>query len=126
MHSSLRSTVTIDYISGQRRPRSVCADAQADLGLCCPHMSEDTFLHDAASYQTLRVKCYTVNVLFSVFALLVTWLVHVSMEMLTVSTETRVLTHLCLVVSSTSLFLERFSLHLRAVFVCFLVLSLLT
>ena len=29
-------------------PRSDCADAQADLGFCCPHMPEDTFSHGAA------------------------------------------------------------------------------
>ena len=40
--------VTNDSVSGQRRPCSDCADAQADLGLSCPHMSEDTFSHDEA------------------------------------------------------------------------------
>ena len=32
------STVSNVFISGQRRPRSDCADAQSDLGLRCPHM----------------------------------------------------------------------------------------
>ena len=36
--------VSNDSVSyGQRRPWSACADAQADLGLRCPHMPEDTF-----------------------------------------------------------------------------------
>ena len=38
-----------DYVSGQQRPWSDCADAQADLGLGCPHMIEDTFSHSAAN-----------------------------------------------------------------------------
>ena len=37
-----------DSVSGQARPLLDCADAQADLGLCCPHMLEDTFSHGAA------------------------------------------------------------------------------
>ena len=35
-------------IFGQQRPWSDCADAQADLGLRCPHMPEYTFSHDEA------------------------------------------------------------------------------
>ena len=35
-------------ISGQRRPWSDCADAQADLGLRCPYMPDDTFSHGEA------------------------------------------------------------------------------
>ena len=30
------TTVSIDSVSGQRRPRSACANAQADQGLRCP------------------------------------------------------------------------------------------
>ena len=30
------------------KPWSVCADAQADLGLRCPYMPKDTFMHEAA------------------------------------------------------------------------------
>ena len=32
-----------DSVSGQWRPWSDCAAAQADLGLCCPRMPQDTF-----------------------------------------------------------------------------------
>ena len=35
--------VADDSVCGQRRPWFDWADAQADLGLCCPHMPEDTF-----------------------------------------------------------------------------------
>ena len=27
-----------------------CVDAEANLGLCCPHMSEETFSHSAAQF----------------------------------------------------------------------------
>ena len=39
------SVVLYDFVSGQRRLRLDCLDVQADLGLHCPHMPEDTFLH---------------------------------------------------------------------------------
>ena len=35
-------------VSRQWRPRSDCASAQSDLGLHCPYMPEDMFLHDMA------------------------------------------------------------------------------
>ena len=38
-----------DSVSGQRRPWSDCADAQAVLGLRCPHMPEDTCSRGAAN-----------------------------------------------------------------------------
>ena len=44
----IHSVVSSDSVSGQQRPRSDCADAQSDLGLRCPHMLEDSFLHGAA------------------------------------------------------------------------------
>ena len=45
IRSSLKhSIVSNDSVSGQRRPWSDCADAQADLGHCCSHMLEDTYL----------------------------------------------------------------------------------
>ena len=44
----IHSIVSSDSISGQRRPRLHCADAQADLGLRCPRMSEVTFLRGVA------------------------------------------------------------------------------
>ena len=34
-----------DSVSRQQRPWSDCADAQADLGVRCLHMPDDTFLH---------------------------------------------------------------------------------
>ena len=37
------SIVFNDSVSWQRRSWSDCADTQADLGLRCPHMPEDTF-----------------------------------------------------------------------------------
>ena len=33
------STISIDSVSGQRRPRSACAYAQADQGLRCPQIA---------------------------------------------------------------------------------------
>ena len=44
----LHSVVSNDSVSGQGVPRSDCADAQADLGLHCPHMPKDTFSFGAA------------------------------------------------------------------------------
>ena len=43
------SVVSNDSVRVQRRPGSDCADAQADLGLRCPQMPEDTFSHGAAN-----------------------------------------------------------------------------
>ena len=37
--------VSNDCVSGQWMPWSDCADALADLGLRCPHLPEDMFLH---------------------------------------------------------------------------------
>ena len=45
----IHSVVSDDFVSGQWRPWSDCADAQADLGLRCPHMPDDTFLLGAAN-----------------------------------------------------------------------------
>ena len=42
------SIVSKNSVSGQRSPRSDCADAQSDLGLRCPHMPGDTFSHVTA------------------------------------------------------------------------------
>ena len=39
----IHSIVSNDSVSGLRRPWSDCADAQADLGLRCLHMLNDTF-----------------------------------------------------------------------------------
>ena len=39
----IHPVVSNDSVGGHRRPWSDCADAQADLGLCCPHLPEDTF-----------------------------------------------------------------------------------
>ena len=37
-YTLIYSTLSNDSVSGQRRPRSDCADAQSDLGLRCPHL----------------------------------------------------------------------------------------
>ena len=42
--------ISMDSVCGQQRPRSDCADAQADLGFHYPHMPEDTFLHGMAHF----------------------------------------------------------------------------
>ena len=42
-YSFLRYIDSNDSVSGQWRSWSDCADAQADLGLPCPHMPEDAF-----------------------------------------------------------------------------------
>ena len=46
--------VSKDSVCWQRRPWSDCADAQADQGLRCPHMPEDTFSHGAAPVAVLK------------------------------------------------------------------------
>ena len=38
--SSTYTTVSINSVSGQRRPKSTCANAQADLGLRCPQTAK--------------------------------------------------------------------------------------
>ena len=45
---AIYSTIATDSVCGQQRPGSACADAQADLGLCCPHMQYEPFFHDRA------------------------------------------------------------------------------
>ena len=40
------SIIFNDSVTGQWRSWSDCSDVQADLGLCCPHMPKDAFLHD--------------------------------------------------------------------------------
>ena len=45
LHSYILYSVSV---SGQWRPWSDCTNVQAGLGLCCPHMSEDMFLHNTA------------------------------------------------------------------------------
>ena len=41
--SSICTTVSIDTVSGLRRPRSACAYAQADQGLRCPQITKGSF-----------------------------------------------------------------------------------
>ena len=41
----IHSIVSNDFVNGQQRPWSDCADAQAYLGRRCPHIPEDTFSH---------------------------------------------------------------------------------
>ena len=44
----IHSIVSNDSVSRQHKPWSDCADAQADRGLRCPYMPEDTFSHGVA------------------------------------------------------------------------------
>ena len=50
LHSYILQYPIIHSVSGQWRPWSGCVDAQAGLGLCCPHMPEDTFSHGATHF----------------------------------------------------------------------------
>ena len=43
LYSSTYTTVAIDTVSRQWRPRSACAYAQADLGLYCPKIAQEPF-----------------------------------------------------------------------------------
>ena len=47
--SFIHSVVSSNSVNGQWRPWSDCADAQADLGLRCPYMPTNTFLHGMAN-----------------------------------------------------------------------------
>ena len=51
----INSIVSNDSCSGQRRPWSVCADAQSDLGHRCLHMPEGTVSH-GATHMTILYK----------------------------------------------------------------------
>ena len=42
-HSTTCTTISIDFVSGQRRPWSACANAQADQGLRCLQLGKDPF-----------------------------------------------------------------------------------
>ena len=53
--SLIYSIVSNESVSGQQRPWSDCADAQADLGLRSPHISEDKFSHAIWMYYLGRV-----------------------------------------------------------------------
>ena len=65
------SSASTDFVSGQRRPRSACADAQADLGLCCPptprkHISHGTaytfiLVLETAERKELEDLCHNVQ-----------------------------------------------------------------
>ena len=50
----IRSLVSNDYVHGHWWPCSDCSNAQADLGLRCPHIPEDTFLHCAVQITLSR------------------------------------------------------------------------
>ena len=50
------NVVSNHSVCGHGRPWSDCADAQADLGLCCPHAPEDTLVHCTA-----RILSYDEN-----------------------------------------------------------------
>ena len=51
--SSTYTTVSIDSVSGQWRPWSACANAQADLGLRCPQIAWGPFMCVAHHMQLL-------------------------------------------------------------------------
>ena len=53
--SFIHFVVSNDSVCGERRPRSDCADAQADLGLRSPHMPEDMFSH--GTDQIVSIGC---------------------------------------------------------------------
>ena len=46
----IHSIMVSNSVSRQRRPWSYCANAQADLGHCCPHIPEDTFSQGVGPY----------------------------------------------------------------------------
>ena len=52
----IHSIVSSESVSGQWKPWLDCADAQADLGLRCPHMPKNTFYHGAANI-VKPIKC---------------------------------------------------------------------
>ena len=53
--SPLIQSIKSNYsCSGQRRPWSDCADAQADLGLRCLHLPEDVFSHGEAHLSSFQ------------------------------------------------------------------------
>ena len=58
--SFIHTVVSNDSDSGQWRPWSDCADAQADLGLRCPHMPKDTFSQGASLMTCVRPKNYLI------------------------------------------------------------------
>ena len=49
--------VSNDSVSGQRRPWSYCADAQADLRPRCPHMPEGTLFSWRIHFWIVWAKC---------------------------------------------------------------------
>ena len=58
--------ISTDFVSGQWRPWSDCADAQADLGLHSRDISEDIFSHDAAHMsRDMRKVPWSVKTRFS-------------------------------------------------------------
>ena len=48
-----------DSVNGKRWPWSDCANAQADLGLRCPHLPDDTFSHGATQL-FCRIEKYVI------------------------------------------------------------------
>ena len=69
----IHSVISNDSCSGQRRPWSDCADAQADLGLRCLHVPEDTFFHEAVHirmFMDSRYNCTYAGFFFSLSLLI--------------------------------------------------------
>ena len=54
----IHSVISNDSVNGQWRPWSACADAQADLGLRCPHMPENLFSHGEVYFTWAAQKCH--------------------------------------------------------------------
>ena len=61
----IHSVVSNDSVSELCRPWSDCSDVQADRGLCCPHMSEDRFLHGVAHLMVKHDKIYLMTASFN-------------------------------------------------------------
>ena len=61
----VHSIVSDDFVSGQRRLWSDCTDAQADLGLRCPYVTEDTFSHVAIYINIRCTYLYNSNLKFN-------------------------------------------------------------
>ena len=75
----IHSIVSNDSVSGQWRPWSACVDTQADLGLRCPHMPENTFSHGAVKMPSFHANVLTIMngvFQFSTFSFFYQWGVH--------------------------------------------------
>ena len=67
----IHSVVSNDSVSGQWRPWSDCADAQADLGLRCPHTPKDIFSQSAA--QMIRTFSVYISLYWNPYMFISNW-----------------------------------------------------